>query len=160
MKIVKPGKKAGKPIVEDYQGARSAKAIVDAVVDKIPNHVKRLKDDDYQDWLEDGDGAKAILFSDKGTTSALLKAIAIDFLGAINVAQIRDKEKEAVEVFNVDKFPTLVLLPGDGKDPVTYDGEMKKDDLVKFLSKAADPNPDPPPKKAKSSSKSGWSGRV
>ena len=27
LKIVKPGKKPGKPIVEDYQGARSAKAI-------------------------------------------------------------------------------------------------------------------------------------
>ncbi|KAK3716704.1 hypothetical protein LTR37_006334 [Vermiconidia calcicola] len=154
LKIVKPGKKAGKPIVEDYQGARSAKGIVDAVIDKIPNHVKRLKDDDYQDWLEEGDGPKAILFSDKGTTSALLKAIAIDFLGGISVAQIRDKEREAMEVFHVEKMPTLVLLPGGGKDPVTYNSEMKKDAMVAFLSQAASPNPDPAPKKAKASSSS------
>lgn len=154
LKIVKPGKKAGKPFVDDYQGARTAKGIVDAVIDKIPNHVKRLKDDDYEAWLEDGDGPKAILFSEKGTTSALLKAIAVDFLGAINVAQIREKEKEAVEVFNVDKFPSLVLVPGGGKDPVTYDGELKKGDMVKFLSQAAEPNPDPAPKKAKSKTSS------
>lgn len=154
LKIVKPGKKAGKPVVEDYQGQRTAKAIVDAVVEKIPNHVKRLKEDDYQAWLDDGAGGKAILFSDKGTTSALLKAIAIDFLGGIDVAQIRDKEKEAVEKFSVEKFPTLVLVPGKGKDPIKYDGEMKKDAMVSFLSQAAAPNPDPAPKKTKSSSSS------
>ncbi|KAK5171950.1 uncharacterized protein LTR77_003587 [Saxophila tyrrhenica] len=153
LKIVKPGKKPGKPIVEDYQGQRTAKGIVDAVIDKIPNHVKRLKDADYQDWLEESDAPKAILFSDKGSTSALLKAVAIDFLGSIGVAQIRNLEKEATQVFHVEKYPTLVLLPGDGKDPVTYDGELKKDKIVKFLSQAASPNPDPAPKKAKSSSK-------
>ena len=154
LKIVKPGKKPGKPFVDDYQGARSAKGIYDAVVDKIPNHVKRLKDDDYEAWLEDGDGPKAILFSEKGTTSALLKAIAVDFLGAINVAQIRDKDREAVEVFSVEKFPSLVLIPGGRKDPKTYSGEMKKEAMVKFLSQAAEPNPDPAPKKAKSKSSS------
>ena len=154
LKIVKPGKKAGKPFVDDYQGARTAKGIYDAVVDKIPNHVKRLGDDNYETWLEDGDGPKAILFSEKGTTSALLKAISVDFLGAMKVAQIRDKESAAVEVFQVDKFPSLVLLPGGGKDPVTFDGEMKKEAMVKFLSQAAEPNPDPAPKKSKSKSSS------
>lgn len=154
LKIVKPGKKPGKPFVEDYQGARSAKAIVDYVVDKIPNHVKRLKDADYESWLEEGEGPKAILFSEKGTTSALLKAIAVDFLGGLPVAQIRDKETAAVSRFHVENYPTLVLVPGEGKDPIKYDGEMKKDKMVRFLSQAVDPNPDPAPKKAKASSSS------
>jgi protein disulfide-isomerase A6 len=154
LKIVKPGKKPGKPIVDDYRGERTAKAIVDAVIEKIPNHVKRLKDDDFQDWLEESNGPKAILFSNKGTTSATLKAISVDFLGAINVAQIRETARQAIEVFHVEKFPTLVLLPGNDKDPVTYDGEMKKEPMVKFLSQAASPNPDPAPKKAKVSSSS------
>lgn len=154
LKIARPGKKSGRPAVEDYQGARSAKAIVDAVKDKIPNHVARLKDGDYQAWLDKSDGPKAVLFTDKGVVSALMKALAIDFLGAIDVAQIRDKEKQAVEVFGVEKFPTLVLVPGEGKDPLTYDGEMKKEAMVAFLSQAASPNPDPAPKKSKASSSS------
>lgn len=90
LKIVRPGKKAGRPTVEDYQGARTAKAIVDAVIDKIPNHVKRLKDADYAEWVAES-GPKAILFSDKGTVSALLKSVAIEFLGVLGVGQIRDK---------------------------------------------------------------------
>ncbi|KAK4565289.1 hypothetical protein LTR86_003906 [Recurvomyces mirabilis] len=156
LKIVRPGKKVGRPSVEEYQGGRTAKAMVDAVVERIPNHVARLKGVEYLDWLE-GDRSKAILFTEKGTISALLKALAVDFLGVIDVAQIGKKEKGALEVFDVGKFPTLVLIPADGGDPVKYEGEMKKSALVEFLSRAGTPNPDPAPaqkKAAKSSTKS------
>jgi protein disulfide-isomerase A6 len=150
LKIVRPGKKPGRPAVEDYQGPRTAKGIVEAVSDKIPNHVKRLKDSDYASWAAGSASPKAILFSDKGTVSTLLKAIAIDFLGGIELAQIRDKEKDAVGAFGVTKFPTLVLLPGEGKDPITYNGDIKKPAIVEFLSQVTPPNPDPAPKKASS----------
>ncbi|PYH82941.1 thioredoxin-domain-containing protein [Aspergillus uvarum CBS 121591] len=160
LKIVIPGKKPGKPRVEDYQGARTAKAIVEAVVDRIPNHVRRLTDKDLDGWLAstNGDAAattpKAILFTDKGTTSALIRALAIDFLGAIQVAQVRSKETAAVERFGVTAFPTVVLVPAGGteQDAIVYDGELKKAPLVAFLSQVAAPNPDPapvPPKKKK-----------
>jgi protein disulfide-isomerase A6 len=153
IKLVRPGKKAGRPMVEDYNGGRTAKAIVDAVIDKIPNHVKRLKNADYADWAAEGDLPKAILFSEKGTVGPLLKSVAIDFLGTLSVGQVRDKETEAVATFGVKKFPTLVLLPGGGKEPLTYDGELKKEAITTFLSQAASPNPDPAPstKKAKPS---------
>lgn len=146
LKIVRPGKKPGRPVVEDYKGARSAKAIVDAVVEKIPNHVKRVTDKELDDFLtESNDTAKAILFTDKGTTSALLRALAIDFLGNIQVAQIRNKEKKAVQLFGVDEFPTVVLLPGGDKEGIVYSGELKKEPLVDFFSQVAAPNPDPAP---------------
>ncbi|OJD29453.1 disulfide isomerase [Diplodia corticola] len=150
LKIVRPGKKPGKPVVEDYKGARSAKAIVDAVVEKIPNHVKRVTDKEFDDFLnEDKAGAKAILFTEKGVTSALLRSLAIDFLGSVQVAQIRNKEKKAVETLGVDKFPALVLLPGGDKEAIIYDGELKKEPMVEFLSQVASPNPDPAPAKPK-----------
>lgn len=155
LKIIRPSKKSGKPVVEDYQGARSAKAIVDAVIDKIPNHVKQLKDKELDEWLRQGnDTSKAILFSDKGTTSALLKSLAVDFLGVIQIAQIRDKEKAAVETFGISTFPTFILLPGGIREVIVYDGEMKKAPMVSFLSQIAEPNPDPAPPKGKTSKKS------
>ena len=155
LKIVKPGKKAGRPIVEDYQGARSAKAIVEAVKEKIPNHVKRVGDKDLEDWLKTNNASsKAVLFTDKGTTSALLKAVAVDFLGGVDIAQVRSKEKTAVQTFGITSFPTLVLLPGGEQEAIVYDGEMTKEGIVAFLSQVSAPNPDPAPKKAKSQSKS------
>lgn len=155
LKVVTPTKKAGKPNVEDYQGPRTAKGIVDAVVERIPNHVKRVTDKDLDGWLEkDNDTPKAILFTEKGTTSALIRALAVDFLGSINFAQIRNKETTAVEKFSVEQFPSLVLLPGGGKEPIVYSGELKKKPIVEFLSQAADPNPDPAPKANKKSKSS------
>ncbi|KFZ25007.1 hypothetical protein V502_00533 [Pseudogymnoascus sp. VKM F-4520 (FW-2644)] len=153
LKIVKPGKKFGKPVVEDYQGAREAKPIIEAVSSKISNHVAKVTDKDLDAFMaENVDTHKAILFTAKGTTSSLLKAIAIDFLGGIKVAQIRSKEARAVEMFGVEKFPTIVLLPaGNGAAATTYDGELKKDDIVKFLSSVHPPNPDPAPAKGKAS---------
>lgn len=153
LKIVKPGKKFGKPIVEDYQGAREAKPIIEAVSSKISNHVAKVTDKELDAFMaEHVDTHKAILFTEKGTTSSLLKAIAIDFLGGIKVAQIRSKEARAVGMFGVDKFPTIVLLPaGNGAIPSTYDGELKKDDIVKFLSSVHPPNSDPAPAKGKAS---------
>ncbi|ESZ92742.1 hypothetical protein SBOR_6854 [Sclerotinia borealis F-4128] len=153
LKIVKPGSKSGKPVVEDYNGPRTAKGIVDAMVDKIPNLVKKVTDKDLESFLADAnDTAKAILFTDKGKTSAILKAIAIDFKGSIKVAQIRNTEKASVELFGVTEFPTVILLPGgEAAEGIVYDGELKKDGMVKFLTQAAEPNLDPPAAKAKTS---------
>ncbi|KAM0344472.1 hypothetical protein ACHAPU_007444 [Fusarium lateritium] len=140
LKIVRPGKKTGRPVVEDYQGQRSAGAIQEAVMSKINNHVTRVSDKDLDSFLE-GDKPKAILFTSKGTTSALLRSIAIDFLDVISVGQIRDKEIAAVKKFGVEKFPALVLIPNEGKDHVVYDGELVKKDMIKFLTQAGQPNP-------------------
>jgi protein disulfide-isomerase A6 len=154
LKIVRPSKKSGRPTVEDYQGARSAKAIVDAVVEKIPNHVKRVTDNSLQSWLDEKNGtAKAILFTEKGTVSALLRALAIDYLGVINVGQVRSKEAAAVAAFGVDKFPSLVLLPGGDAEPAVYHGELKKEPMSEFLSQAGPPNPDPAPEAPKTEKK-------
>ncbi|RDW70847.1 putative disulfide isomerase [Aspergillus mulundensis] len=154
LKIVTPSKKAGKPRVEDYQGPRTAKGIVDAVAERIPNHVKRVTDKNLDEWLsEDAEVPKALLFTEKGTTSSLIRALAIDFLGSIKVAQIRNKESNAVEKFGVTEFPTLVLLPGNGKEHILFDGELKKGPMVDFLSQVAPPNADPAPAPEKAKSK-------
>ncbi|KAI0799175.1 thioredoxin-domain-containing protein [Xylaria sp. FL0064] len=155
LKIVRPGKKTGKPVVEDYQGERSAKAIVNAVVDKINNHVKKVTDKDIDTFLStNNETAKAILFTDKGTTSALLRSLAIDFLDVISFAQVRDKESKTTTMFGIESYPSLVLLPGGDKDGLLYEGEMKKPEMLKFLSQAGEPNPDPAPVKSKGDKKS------
>lgn len=135
LKIVRPSKKPGKPIVEDYQGPRESKGIVEMVKSTIPNNVKRVTDKGLAAWLETGnDTAKAILFSNKGTTGALIKVVAMEFLGKVGFAQIRDKEEAAVEMFGITEYPTLVVLPGGTKEPVVFDGSFSKATLKDFVS--------------------------
>ncbi|KAL7810879.1 hypothetical protein V8C26DRAFT_409636 [Trichoderma gracile] len=155
LKIVRPGKKPGsRPVVEDYQGQRTAGAIADAVVAKINNHVVKLTDKDIDAFLEkDAEKPKAILFTEKGTTSALLRSLAIDFLDAVTIGQVRNKEKAAVDKFGISSFPSFVLIPGGGKEPIVYSGELNKKDMVDFLKQVAEPNPDPAPSNGKSGKK-------
>lgn len=155
LKIVRPGKKPGKPTVEDYQGPRTAKGIVDAVKDKVPNIVKRVSDKNLDEWLtENKGGAKAILFSDKGIVSATLRALAIDFTGLVSVAQIKKSEKAAVEKYGITDYPSLILIPAGSDTPIKYEGKVEKAAMVDFLSQVAPPNADcPPPKEKKSKAK-------
>ncbi|KAK0630277.1 hypothetical protein B0T17DRAFT_471403, partial [Bombardia bombarda] len=154
LKIVRPKKGGGKPFVEDYQGQRTASAIVEAVVQRINNNVVKIEDKNLDKFLsEKNETAKAILFTDKGVTSALMKGLALDFLDVITIGQARNKEAKTVETFGVTKFPTLLLLPGGDAPGIVYDGEIKKDAMVKFLSQAGEPNPDPAPVKAKGDKK-------
>lgn len=139
--------------MEVYQGARTASGITDEVVNKINNHVAKLTDKDVNDFVAK-EGPKALLFTEKGTTSALLRSIAIDFLDVIKVGQIRNKEKAAVERFGIERFPTLVLIPaGADAKPIVYDGELKKKDMVEFLKQAGEPNSGPAPSKGKDDKK-------
>ncbi|KAL2143136.1 hypothetical protein VTI28DRAFT_283 [Corynascus sepedonium] len=149
LKIVRPKKGGGKPTVQDYQGQRTASAIVDAVVQHINNYVVKVEDKSLDKFLADKEKPKAILFTEKGTTSTLLKSIAIDFADVITIGQVRNKETKAVETFGIEKFPTLVLLPGGDAPHIVYDGEMKKEAMVEFLSQAGQPNPSSPSKDGK-----------
>lgn len=153
LKIVKPGPKPGRPVVEDYAGPRSAKGIVDAVKDKISNHVKRLQGDAFDKWLKDSASpAKAVVFTDKVATSPLVKSLAIDFLGSIAFAHVRDKA--IAQRYDVTQFPSIRLIPAPGEDPIPYSGDINRDSLVSFFSQIAPPNPDPAPKNAKATKSS------
>ena len=150
LKIVKPSKKPGKPTVDDYQGPRTSSGIVDAVKSAIPNNVKRIADKGLSAFLEsNNDTAKAILFSNKGTTSALTKVLATEYLGSITFAQIRDKEANAVDMFGVTEYPTLVVLPGGTKEPVKFEGAYKKKEMKDFISQYASSGSKASPEKQK-----------
>lgn len=135
LKIVKPSKKPGKPIVEDYQGPRTSRGIVDSVKSAIPNNVKKITDKGLSAFLESSnDTAKALLFRNKGTTSALTKVLATEYLGSVTFAQIRDKEAKAVKMFGITEFPALIVLPGGTKEPAKFEGAYKKKEMKDFIS--------------------------
>ena len=141
LKIVKPSKKPGKPVVEDYQGARTAGGIIDAVKAAIPNNVKKITDKGLTAWLDSSnETSKAILFSEKGTTSTLIKVLATEYLGSISIAQVRNKEAAAVDMFGISEYPTLVVLPGGTQEPVKFDGSFSKDSMKTFLNQFATPS--------------------
>ena len=147
LKIVKPSKQSSrKGHAEDYQGSRTAKGITDAVMDKIFNHVMRLKtEDDYEKFQKKTpDRPKGLIFSEKGLIPAFVKTLAIDFLGTIDFGYVRSGDKELVKRFSVDGFPSVLLLPGDGSEPLKFAGQVDKPALVEFFSQITPPHPSAP----------------
>ena len=155
LKTVKVTGTRGKPIIQDYNGPRTAAGIVEAAKQLIPNYVDRIEQKDFEDWLKKkNETAKAILFSNKGITSALIKSLANDYRISLTIAQVRDKEKEINSMFGITEYPSLVVLPGGDKSAVVYDGEMKKPAMSKFLSQYAGIKPDSDQKTNKDKSQS------
>jgi hypothetical protein len=74
------------------------------------------------------------MFSSKGSTSSLWKSLAIDLQDKIILAQVRDTQTKVVQLFSVDKFPSLVVLPGGVAPGKVYLGELKRDPIFEYLS--------------------------
>lgn len=157
LKIVKPAKKAGgRPVVEDYNGGRTAKAIKEALLDRIPNHVAKVRPDGLEKWMKDAPARpKAVFVGSKGLVPPFVKALAVDFKGVVDVGYARagkdDADAEMLKTLGVSGAPAAVVIPSSGAAPVTYDGEMKKAPLLEFLSQYASPNPDARPQDQSSS---------
>jgi protein disulfide-isomerase A6 len=121
----------------------------DFAKENMENLVVRVTDDNLDSFLENSvrelicvanaqnDTAKAIMFSRKGPTSALWKSLAIDFQRKIILAQIRDTQEISIKEFNVEKFPSMVILPGGDAPGIVYSGPMERDPMYQFLSEYA-----------------------
>ncbi|KAK9474908.1 thioredoxin-like protein [Dipodascopsis tothii] len=141
LKVFRAQKSApGKPIVEDYTGARTAKAMADGVLGRIANHVRRLGARDVAAFVA-GPAPKAVLFQDKSTTPAMWKSLAIDFLGAIDFGVVRKTEQAAVDEYGVTEFPTVLVFRNGAAEK--YTGALKKDALYGHLATVAPPTEGP-----------------
>ncbi|KAK9316687.1 thioredoxin-like protein [Lipomyces starkeyi] len=142
LKIFRPnGKVPSNPYVEDYQGGRTAKAIVDTVLAKIPNKVRRLKAEEVQTWIEESNGPNVLLLHNNANTPPMYKGLAIDYAGTANFGIIRNSEKGVSKEYGVTKFPSIVVITTDeeGEHRHKYSGELKKEPLYEYLSSFATP---------------------
>ncbi|KAI8579575.1 hypothetical protein K450DRAFT_241645 [Umbelopsis ramanniana AG] len=144
--------KKGNKSVGDYQGPREAKPIVDYLLSVQPSNVRFVKGDaadvkskksialdDFLD-IDNSTLPKALLFTDKATTTPLYKALSVDFQDRMLFGEVKSSVKRAVNEFGVNGFPTLIVLtPESGA--ITYGGKLKHDALYKFLEEHAIPAP-------------------
>ncbi|KAI9267972.1 hypothetical protein BDA99DRAFT_504531 [Phascolomyces articulosus] len=145
---------------QDYPGARDARSIVDYLLAWQPSEVRFIKADPSKakskksmsiDSFFETDNStlpKALLFTDKSSTSPLYKALSVEFSeGRMLVGEVKKAEKTLVKEYGITSFPTLfVASPTAGH--VEYKGKLKYEPLSAFLSEYA-----LPAKEKKSSSK-------
>ncbi|PHZ07997.1 thioredoxin-domain-containing protein [Rhizopus microsporus ATCC 52813] len=143
-------KKTGKlsKVPTDYQGPRDAKSIVDYLLSNQPSNVlfvkwnekdvKSKKSITLDNFLSTQNETlpKALLFTDKPTTTPLYKALSVEFKDRLLMGEVKQSEKNIVNEFNIQSFPTLaVISPEHGT--VQFEGKLKRDALKSFLEKYA-----------------------
>lgn len=124
---------------EKYKGIKSWEKIFQFGAGRMQSFVRTVNDQNYGDFITSNPANhKVLLFTSKKVTPPLLKAISKKYQGKLYFGEVRQSEKELVQIFKVDKFPTLkVISDGENHDGVNYEGPMSRDSIEKFLNKYA-----------------------
>lgn len=131
------GKKARRP--SDYNGERSAGAIIAHAKYVMPSYIVRVKDSGIDAFFRDERRVPhVLLFTDKTTTSPLYKGMSAEFKGLASFGEVRKKDAgDLIEKFGVKTFPALYYLKAGDSDPATatlHTGAMDPTSLRKFLA--------------------------
>ncbi|KAJ3344327.1 hypothetical protein HDU93_000117 [Gonapodya sp. JEL0774] len=133
----------------DYEGQRSAKAMVDFAISNIPNYVipisgskktaKTLPDFLSLNGTELG---HVVLLSNKKDTPPLYKALANEFRNRLVFGELKDSDADdLVAKLSLNKIPGVVVWPVGQDEPLLYSGSLKHDPLAEFLGKYAKERP-------------------
>jgi hypothetical protein len=93
----------------------------------------------YEEYVNrDKNKNKVLIFTERKTTAPLFKALSKQYKDKLQFGEVRKSETELIEKFNINKFPSLIVIT----DPYEYQneqfqGEFKIDLLNKFLNKYA-----------------------
>jgi len=131
-----PGQVMKEPV--EYNQQRTASSLAKAAIDMLPNFVHKVDAKSEEKFMENNLG-KVMLFSDKKSVPTLFKALALEYRNRLHFGWIKSTEKELVEKYGVDSFPT-VLVQKKGEDTQTkFEDKVSYDTLNAFLKKFAPP---------------------
>ena len=105
----------------------------------MQNFVRVINKDNYNDFMTSyPERYHVLLFTSKKTTPPLFKSLSKDYLNHLNFGEVRQSEKEIIKTFNIDKFPTLIVITNlETNEYDLYKEEMKYDNIKKFLNRYA-----------------------
>lgn len=87
--------------------------------------------------MDRGDKTKVLYFTDKKQTSAIMKSFSKRYLDKLSLGEVRSSD-ELSQKFKIEKFPTLLVVTDISEyQGDIYEGEMKVDQIQKFLNSYA-----------------------
>jgi protein disulfide-isomerase A6 len=134
LKLYKPGSKAKD--MQDYQGARSAAALVNFVTSALSsNGILRLKDATKEAlWTQKPvDVPRVILFTAKSEPSTLYKSLSMRFANQLVFAQVQQNDALCA-AYGIETFPAILVLTSKDAEPIKFEGKHSAGSLLSFLS--------------------------
>ena len=105
----------------------------------MQNFVRVINKDNYNDFMSThSERYHVLLFTSKKITPPLFKALSKDYLNHLSFGEIRQTEIELIKTFNINSFPTLIIITEPEINEVdTFKEDLKYDNIKKFLNKYA-----------------------
>ena len=105
----------------------------------MQNFVRIINKDNYNDFITShSERYHVLLFTSKKTTPPLFKSLSKDFLNHLDFGEVRQTQSELIKTFNINKFPSLLVITNPEFNEVDmFNEEMKYDTIKKFLNKYA-----------------------
>lgn len=140
------GKAFTKQKISDYQGARTAKAIVDFALSKLLNIVSKVESVESMDeFVGKTELSRAVLFTNKKKTPILFQSLALEYAGRMLLAEVNESLEEVCTKYSITKFPSVVVFNKDTTEAIPYDGVMKYQGLSEFFDKYTPASPEKKP---------------
>ena len=124
---------------EEYKGSIEFQPIFKYGARLMQNFVRIINKDNYNDFTSSHpERYHVLLFTSKKSTPPLFKSLSKDYLNHLSFGEIRQTETELIKNFNVNKFPTLLVITDlENNEYDLFKDEIKYDAIKKFLIKYA-----------------------
>lgn len=116
----------------DYQGPRTAAAIVSEGISKVRSYLKKCDANVFDDFVASNNKSVMVLISEKTQVPVMFKALSAEFNNQVDLCFFKSSNQEFMKKVDVKAFPSLVLFSKD-KDPIVYDGPQKFKAIKEFL---------------------------
>jgi len=122
----------------DYNGGRTLKDITTYAAGLLPSkQITKITTRETFDTFAQNELPRVILFSEKATSPPLFTALSLEFHGkvAFGFGKKGGVAEDVLAEVGVTSFPSIVLIPSkESKDAIKFDGEMKTEELIKFVT--------------------------
>ena len=124
---------------EEYKGNIDFQSIFKYGAKLMQNFVRIINKDNYNDFMTTHpERYHVLLFTSKKSTPPLFKSLSKDYLNHLSFGEIRQSETDLIKAFNINKFPTLVVVTDlENNEVDVFKDEIKYDTMKKFLNKYA-----------------------
>lgn len=138
--------------VNTYENERSARGIANAMKGHIRAYTKKVPIDKLEKFFEShkvsSPSTKVLFISDNNQVSPMYKSLTVDYLGSLEFFHTLTKDfkyletisKYVPELEDVSEGPILLVLDPESDTISLYQGEMKKNQISKFLTNFAIPS--------------------
>ncbi|KAJ1951158.1 hypothetical protein EC988_004128 [Linderina pennispora] len=109
--------KKGRLRSSDYNGERTASALVRHARDAVPNLSKHVTEDGLLAVLESAKRPTAVLLSERKKVASLWKGLSAQFAGKIDFSQVPAASQELMAKYGVKSLPAILMFT----NPDTYD---------------------------------------